>query len=333
MDLEFLARVRKGDPHLSAGLVKIGEPIYLAKWETHESEPTLLHIQSITDVELFGIDAGNYTNFVLERDEWQRRFGFNTDRLQRGELARVALSGTGQASGPSASGTASQGGTAVAAASRYPMVDPPNDDVSFACLRQNPSCNRDPWWVEWNELQGSDLVEYRFAPGLVTERRFIEAIWLLWQWAEGKELLRDAGANRVFITTVTAEDLPESFASYNRALNRIRVSARFTSTSTWMLADILAHELKHASDDRLGLYRTSTFADCITTEQRAYEVEARYVQWVESRFGRLPSAGQIATRLTLEDFELFLNLSSIATAPSPTSLATNHYRGSCSRFS
>lgn len=332
MDLAFLLRMRKGDPYLSAGLVKLGEPIYLAKWETNESEPMLLHVQSITDMELFGINAGNYTGFVLERDEWQRRFGFNTDTLRRGQLAQVAPPGT-RASPPPAPLPPRPTPVPAPPAPRYPLVDPPTDDVGFWCLQANPSCSTDPWWVEWNELQSSELVEYRFAPGLVSERRLIEAIWLLWQWPEGKDLLRDGGASGVIIVTVSADVLPESFASYNSVFKRIRVSRRFAETSTWMLADVLAHELKHASDDRGGLYQTLTFADCLTTEQRAYEVEARYLRWIQSRFGTLPTASQIATRLSLEDSELFLNLRGIATSPNPTSLATQDYRGSCSRFS
>ena len=195
MDLDFLLRVTKGDPYLSAGLVKIGDPIYLAKWETNEPQPTLLHIQSITDVELFGITASNYTRFVLERGEWQRRFQFNTDALPRGELAQVAPPAARPAQAPPTRPPAPPTSrptpvplpsTPVAAAPRFPLVDPPQDDVQFWCLTANPSCNRDPWWVEWNTLRRTDLVEYRFAPGLVSEGQFIEAIWLLWQWPQGK---------------------------------------------------------------------------------------------------------------------------------------------------
>ena len=44
MDTSFIAQVKKGDPILSAGLVKIGDPISLAKWEQTDAAPTLLHV-------------------------------------------------------------------------------------------------------------------------------------------------------------------------------------------------------------------------------------------------------------------------------------------------
>jgi len=69
---------------------KIGEPIYLAKWETDEDAPRLLHIQSIADVELFGIGTANYLNFVMDRPVWEQRYGFNVGLLQVGPLASPA---------------------------------------------------------------------------------------------------------------------------------------------------------------------------------------------------------------------------------------------------
>src|SRR5205807_5933880 len=69
-DLAFFRQAVMGDPWLSTGLVKIGDPIYLAKWETGEAAPTLLHIQSIADVKLFGISSANYGRFVFERADW-----------------------------------------------------------------------------------------------------------------------------------------------------------------------------------------------------------------------------------------------------------------------
>ncbi len=62
--LAELQALPRGDPWLSAGLVKDGDPIYLVKWETTDVYPTLLHIQSLADVELFGINGSNYGHFV-----------------------------------------------------------------------------------------------------------------------------------------------------------------------------------------------------------------------------------------------------------------------------
>jgi hypothetical protein len=85
--LEALQRLPRGDPWLSTGLVKDGEAIYLAKWETEDTLPLLLHIQSIRDVELFGIHAGNYSAYVLDRAEWERRYGLDAATLARAILA------------------------------------------------------------------------------------------------------------------------------------------------------------------------------------------------------------------------------------------------------
>ena len=87
MSLDSLRTLPVGDPWLTAGLLKDGDPIYLVKWETEWPQPQLLHIQSIKDVEIFGIDGSNYGNFVIEKNEWERRFGISASGLQRGVLA------------------------------------------------------------------------------------------------------------------------------------------------------------------------------------------------------------------------------------------------------
>ena len=82
-----------GDPWLSAGLLKDGDPIYLVKWESHWPQPKLLHIQSIKDVEVFGIDATNYGNFVLDKVVWEQRYGLAAAGLERGALASAVPPG------------------------------------------------------------------------------------------------------------------------------------------------------------------------------------------------------------------------------------------------
>ena len=106
VNLQQLLGFQRGDPWLSAGLLKLGEPIYLVKWETNQAAPTLLHIQSIADVEIFGINANNYGIFVLDRAPWEQRFGFNVDTLARGELQ--------PATQPAATPTAAVAATATA---------------------------------------------------------------------------------------------------------------------------------------------------------------------------------------------------------------------------
>ena len=84
--VDGLRALPKGDPWLSAGLLKDGDPIYLVKWETEWAQPRLLHIQSIADVELFGINGTNYGAFVLDRATWEARYGISVAGLERGVL-------------------------------------------------------------------------------------------------------------------------------------------------------------------------------------------------------------------------------------------------------
>lgn len=86
VSLEQLQDLERGDPWLSLGLLKDGDPIYLPKWETEWDEPRLFHIQSIADVELFGINSDNYGDFVLDRSAWESEYGFSVDDLQTSSL-------------------------------------------------------------------------------------------------------------------------------------------------------------------------------------------------------------------------------------------------------
>ena len=92
LPFEQIQRAPRGDPWLSAGLLKDGDPIYLVKWETHEALPRLSHIQSIRDVELFGINENNYGHMVLGRGQWEARYGIRVSDLERTNLAAATLS-------------------------------------------------------------------------------------------------------------------------------------------------------------------------------------------------------------------------------------------------
>jgi hypothetical protein len=83
VSLAQLRSYRIGDPWLSSGLVKIGDPIYLSKWETYQRTPVFQHVQSLADVALFGINAGNYGRFVLEQAAWEQQFGVSAATIQR----------------------------------------------------------------------------------------------------------------------------------------------------------------------------------------------------------------------------------------------------------
>ncbi len=86
VSLEELQVLEIGDPWLSAGLIKEGDPIYLVKWETDWTEPKLLHIQSWSDAELFGLSSSNYGNLVYDIPTWEAEYSFSVADLERSTL-------------------------------------------------------------------------------------------------------------------------------------------------------------------------------------------------------------------------------------------------------
>ena len=104
VSLDGLRALPKGDPWLSAGLLKQGDPIYLVKWETEWPQPRLFHIQSIADVEIFGINETNYGNFVLDVATWEARYGMSVAGLPRAELPPAVPSASMPPAAPSAPG-------------------------------------------------------------------------------------------------------------------------------------------------------------------------------------------------------------------------------------
>ena len=87
--LAQLQQFERGDPWLTAGFIKAGDPIYLVKWETDWSKPRLLQVQSIGDLELFGISDSNYGRLVLARSAWETRHGLSAAGLRRDTLPAV----------------------------------------------------------------------------------------------------------------------------------------------------------------------------------------------------------------------------------------------------
>lgn len=84
--LAQLRQLPRRDPLLSTGLVALGNEIYVARWDTWQPVPALLHVQSPDDLSLLGIDQANYGALVLERAQWERRFGISVEGLERSDL-------------------------------------------------------------------------------------------------------------------------------------------------------------------------------------------------------------------------------------------------------
>jgi hypothetical protein len=89
-----LARTKRiGAPALSAGLVKLGDAIYLVRWEVDQTSPTLMRIAEAVDLDVFGVSGENY-GVVMDGSAWQERFGVPPDSLTKGALSSVVYSPT-----------------------------------------------------------------------------------------------------------------------------------------------------------------------------------------------------------------------------------------------
>jgi hypothetical protein len=144
VNIQQLRSFKIGDPWLSAGLLKIGDPIYLVKWESNQAQPTLLHIQSITDVELFGINATNYGALVMEQAAWEQRFGMSVATLQRGMLA----SAVPPAATPTPTPAPASGATATATPASSGRLEAKLAERTFQNLGGSPPTYRVTTFIE-----------------------------------------------------------------------------------------------------------------------------------------------------------------------------------------
>jgi len=211
--------------------------------------------------------------------------------------------------------------------------------VQFFCLRTNPICGQDrQWWVRWDDSKLTDIVGYEWLPGLLTERRFAEGLLLLSQWPEGEMLLQTAARAGVRVigvapTTVGASRIWEAYAAFatNGHEMLVLINDKYAATSTFEIADLLAHELTHVSDWVAGINTASGFSACISREQRARQAEWRFLTYLAQRFGGLPSPPLAASELSAEDQDLIALLLHIATVPNLDADTAANYQQQCTR--
>ncbi len=247
-----------GDPWLTAGLLKDGDPIYLVKWETTWARPQLLHIQSIADVELFGINVNNYGRFVLDRAAWEARYGFAAASLQRGVLPSLVA----PAPQPTAPEPAPAGPASCPDGQRW-------DYYKETCVNQT-----------WRE-RAEDLIDPALMPALDMHKAVLDANGV------------DGDANTFAL--IDYLDMPVAFGALppgrpgrisvvrgGQLGARITVSDAHRGESTRALATVLAHELWHAlayAAGRLGM----SWAGCIQSEMEAERAAAWF--WSKVRPG------------------------------------------------
>lgn len=212
-----------------------------------------------------------------------------------------------------------------------PSIEPYPTDDGWACFATNPSCGRDPWWAEWNELQDETHVTYSaIGSHFVTERRFAESIDLLWQWPGGKALLQQADTSGVTVISLSY-DRQIAFATYSPQRKLIAMNSRFTTEPTWMQADVIAHELSHAADDAHGVNGGSNSADCLAGETQAFVVQQRFLVWLTRTLEPegLPSVAVITGRVSAAHAELARSLYEIGFSTDIPSLVRRDYDGTC----
>ncbi|MHB8577657.1 MAG: hypothetical protein ACYDCQ_20280 [Dehalococcoidia bacterium] len=222
---------------------------------------------------------------------------------------------------------------AIVTAYRETVVAVP-DGPAFPCRAEaDPSCADAgvPWWQHRDTRQSTNLVQYQIvAPGLVTEDKFVAAIALLWQWPEGQAVLRRAATAGVTIGTTDKRPGGDAIASYQQPQRRVVVLTGYAQIPTALLADLLAHELRHAVDYANGTNRQMTARACIADEQAAVATEQRYLLWLTGRFGRLPLPGE-APGLTAQAIDrlVFLQLLGNATPSQVASRTSQAYHDIC----
>ena len=200
---------------------------------------------------------------------------------------------------------------------QYPLVDAPRDDEVFPCLPTNPTCPpAKPWWVSWptgEEEREAGLVQFSFLPpGFIAERRFIEPIQLLYQWSEGRTLLAEAGAYGIHIHTVPDTQAPNAIAFFRSSNHEIGMLHKYIEVSIFLQSLVLSHELMHALDAKLAA-PSWTLPSCVALEQRAEQTERRFLRWLTTRMGGLPTPEMVQEELSAEDNAVFATAVAVMT--------------------
>ena len=212
-----------------------------------------------------------------------------------------------------------------------PTIDPYPNDTTWSRSATNPSCGRDTWWAGGNEDQDDSHVSCAaIGPHFVTERRYAEAIDLLWQWPNGKRLLQQADSSGVKVMTLSY-DQQTAFATYSPQRKLIAFKSRFTAVPTWMTADVIAHELSHAADDAHGVNQAPTPAACLAGETAATQTQQRFLVWLTRTLepAGLPNVAAVSARLSAEQTELAQSLYDIGFSTDIPALVGRAYDETC----
>ena len=201
------------------------------------------------------------------------------------------------------------------------------------CVGTNPSCGRDPWWLQWNELQSTELVQFSLTERpLTVESRYQEALQVVWRWDEGKELLTDGSQFGVVILSGIFVREPTAIASYSTARRHIQINPRYARAATWMLAAVMSHELRHISDAHHRQFQAHAVDECLIRETRAYETESRFISWyTQAIVGEELPVQELRQQIPSEHRGLSDLLIRINAAPDAAELVRKDYGELCTR--
>jgi hypothetical protein len=167
---------------------------------------------------------------------------------------------------------------------------------------------------------------------LTAESRYHEALQVLWGWDEGKEILTHGSLYGVAILSGLFPREPTAIASYSTARRSVQINPRYAQAATWMLAAVISHELRHISDAYLRQHQAHKVDDCLMRETRAYETEARFINWyTQSVVGEEIPVDELRREVRSEHRGLSDLLVRISSAPDAAELVRKDYGELCAK--
>lgn len=179
--------------------------------------------------------------------------------------------------------------------------DPLPAPGAWVCVATNPNCAaHEPWWREANAAPTPAGALARFSPlgpGFTADARLVEAVFWVSLWPDGRALLRTAAAQGVSVRVapigVATHTTAVAAADYDPRTRTITVSPRFLRAPSWILGDVLVHELTHVSQAATGMRFGPN--QCLAEELPARQTETAYTRFVAQHMGGLISDDQLKT--------------------------------------
>ena len=129
--------------------------------------------------------------------------------------------------------------------------------------------------------------------------------------------------------TLTIDD--DAFASYSKERRLIVVDNPVVTAPTWLLADVLAHELEHNADVSAGRFDDHGSASCFAHEAAAFQAERAFLVWLTRTLqpDGLPSIAAVANKLPEEQAALAEAAYERGFSPDLPKLAHRDYGETC----